>query len=229
MLALRLQSRLYLGGTILEGLVSVKEKQKSGGRGTGRHDGRPYATICLMHSPDPSEASASPANSFPAGAFSAILREHGWLSADPTPEQISWCEHAAAILSGHAADGAALGELLGLVFHYDAREIISNVESHVVLSRHAARDVLRELALLLLDGGAVNSERFSEIITRLKEGLDLRGRELFHPIQLALAGRAGEGELDRVILLLDEAAGLSFAVAVKSVRTRIVEFCAALG
>ena len=45
---------------------------------------------------------------------------------------------------------------------------------------------------------------------------------------LALAGRAGEGELDRVILLLDEAAGLSFTVPVKSVRVRIVEFCAGL-
>ena len=195
----------------------------------GRHDGRPYATICLMHSLDPSETSVSPANSFTAGDVIAILREHGWLSADPTAEQISWCEHAAAILGGHAADGAALAELLGLVFRYDAREILSKVESHVVLSRYAARDVLRELALLLLDGAAVNSERFSEIITRLKEGMDLRGRELFHPIRLALAGRAGEGELDRVILLLDDAAGLSFAVAVKSARVRIVEFCAALG
>ena len=194
----------------------------------GRHDGRPYATICLMRSPDPSETSVSPVNSFTAGDVIAILRERGWLSADPTPEQVSWCEHAAAILGGHVADGAALGELLGLVFHYDAREIVSKVESHVVLSRYAARDVLRELALLLLDVGAVNSERFSEIITRLKEGLDLRGRELFHPIRLALAGRAGEGELDRVILLLDEAAGLRFAVAAKSARTRIVEFCAAL-
>src|SRR6266849_1068310 len=175
-----------------------------------------------------SDASVAAANSFTSADVVAILGEHGWLSADPTPQQISWCEHAAAILGEHVADGAALGGLLGLVFHYDAREIVSKVESHVVLSRYAARDVLRELALLLLDGGAVNSERFSEIITRLKEGMDLRGRELFHPIRLALAGRAGEGELDRVILLLDEGAGLPFAVAVKSVRTRIVEFCAGL-
>ena len=181
-----------------------------------------------MDSPEPAEGSVAAANSFTSADVVAILREHGWLSADPTAEQISWCEHAAAILGGHAADGAALGELLGLIFHYDAREILSKVENHVVLSRYAAREVLRELALLLLGGGAVNSERFSEIITRLKEGMDLRGRELFHPIRLALAGRAGEGELDRVILLLDEAAGLSFTVAVKSVRTRIVEFCAAL-
>ena len=46
--------------------------------------------------------------------------------------------------------------------------------------------------------------------------------------RLALAGRAGEGELDRVILLLDEAAALSFAAPVKSARVRILEFCSAL-
>ena len=141
---------------------------------------------------------------------------------------MGWCEHAAAILGGHAADRAALSELLTLVFRYDADEILSKVESHAVLSRYAAREVIREVALLLLEGGALDSERFKEIVTKLKDGMELRGRELFHPIRLALAGRAGEGELDRVILLLDEAASLPFAVPVKSARTRILEFCSAL-
>ncbi len=177
---------------------------------------------------DHSEVSIPAVNPFTADDVTAILREHGWLSKDLTPEQISWCEHVAAILGGHVADGAALADLLGLVFHYDAREIVSKVESHVVLSRYAAREVLRQLALLLLDGASLNSERFSEIITQLKEEMELRGRELFHPIRLALAGRAGEGQLDRVILLLDQASKLPFAVAVKSARTRIVEFCSAL-
>jgi hypothetical protein len=127
-----------------------------------------------------------------------------------------------------AADREALAELLALVFHYDSREILARVESHVVLSRYAARDVLRQLALLLLEGTALDSDRFKEIITALKEGLEIRGRELFHPIRLALAGRAGDGELDRVILLLDEAAGASFTVRVKTARERILEFCAAL-
>jgi len=181
-----------------------------------------------MHSPDPSLASVSPATSFTARDVIAILLERGWLGGEPAPEQISWCEHAARILGGQVADGQAFRELLELVFHYDAREILSRVESHEVLARYAARDVLRELALLLLDGGTVNSDKFSEIIAGLKQRLDLRGRELFHPIRLALAGRAGERELDRVILLLDEAAALPFSPVVKSSRARIVEFCAAL-
>ena len=181
-----------------------------------------------MASPNPSGAPAEAANPFTSADVLGILRERGWLAAESSAEQNAWCERAASMLGGHVADRAALADLLGLVFQYDAREIISRVESHVVLSRYAARDVLRRVALLELDGTPLTSERFKEIVTALKDGMELRGRELFHPIRLALAGRAGEGELDRVILLLDEAAGLSFAVPVKSARERVLEFCSAL-
>ena len=181
-----------------------------------------------MRPEDQTDTPVASVNPFTSADVLGILRERGWLMAEPTAEQIVWCEHAAAILGGHAADRAALADLLGLVFHYDAHEIIARVESHVVLSRYAARDVLRQVALLLLDVAPLTSERFKEIVTELKDGMELRGRELFHPIRLALAGRAGEGELDRVILLLDEAGELSFAMPVKSARARILEFCSVL-
>ncbi len=165
----------------------------------------------------PTECAAA-VNPFSAEDVAGILRQHGWVSAEPSAEQFAWCERAASLLGPHAAD----------LFHYDAHEIIARVDSHVVLSRYAARDVLRQLALQLLDGAPLTSDRFKEIVSALKEGLDLRARELFHPLRLALAGRSGEGELDRVILLLEDAASLPFAVPVKSARARILEFCAAL-
>lgn len=179
----------------------------------------------------PEEASTADqlaGNPFAAGDVADILRQRGWLAGEPSPEHLAWCEHSAAILGGHVADRKGLEYLLGLIFRYDAREILVGVDAHVVLSRFAARDVVRQLALLLLEGGPLRPERFNEIIGALKQKVDVRGRELFHPIRLALAGRAGEGELDRVILLLDEAAALPFAVRVKSARERILEFCAAL-
>jgi nondiscriminating glutamyl-tRNA synthetase len=188
---------------------------------------RPYGTIPSMPSPDHSHGPVV-ANLFTTADVVSILRERGWLAGEASPEQQAWCERAASMLGGHAADRGALADLLGLVFQYDAREIVARVESHVVLSRYAARGVLRQVALMLLDEGPLTSDRFKEIVTELKVGMELRGRELFHPIRLALAGRAGEGELDRVILLLDEAAGLSFAVPVKCARARIIEFCATL-
>jgi len=179
----------------------------------------------------PDEMGNSPAvavNPFTGADVAAILAERGWAIGELSTEHVAWCERAAAILGVHAAGRDALAEMLGLVFHYDSREILGRVESHAVLSRYGARDVLRQLALLLLEDTALNSDRFKEIITSLKENLDFRGRELFHPIRLALAGRGGGGELDRVILLLDEAALLGFTLRVKTARERILEFCSAM-
>jgi hypothetical protein len=167
-------------------------------------------------------------NPWTSADVAGILRERGWLTDDPTPEVDAWCTHAATILGFHAADRVAFTELLALVFHYHAQQILSRVETHEVLARYAARDVLRHLALLLLDGVPLNSERFKEIFATLKEQLKLPGREMLYPMRLALAGRPGDGSLDRVILLLDEAAALPFAVPIKSSRARILEFCAAL-
>lgn len=177
---------------------------------------------------DMTHVTASAMNGVGPADIAGVLRERGWAEGELSAEQAAWCERAGALLGAQAADRASLEELLELVFRYDAGEILGRVENHAVMSRYAARDVLRQLALLLLEAGALDSERFKEIITALKTGLDLRGRELFHPIRLALAGRAGEGELDRVILLLDQAAEARFAAPVKSAHERILEFCAAI-
>jgi hypothetical protein len=177
---------------------------------------------------DESRDSVVAAHSFVSADAAAILRERGWVAGELTEAQVAWCERAAALLGAQVADRDALPELLGLVFHYEAAEILERIDTHAILARYAARDVLRQLALRLLEGTTLDSERFKEIITGLKEGLDIRGRDLFHPIRLALAGRAGEGELDRVILLLDSAAEAGFAVRVKTARERILEFCAAV-
>jgi len=167
-------------------------------------------------------------NVFAVADVLSILQKRDWLTIDPSPEHLAFCERAAALLGPHAADPAGLAELLNLIFDYDAARILQSVEAHTVLARYGARDAIRQLALFLLDPTPFNSDRFKEVVTLLKDTLGLRGRDLFHPMRLALAGRAGEGELDRVILLLDEAAALPFAVPVKPALARILGFCSAL-
>src|SRR6516162_4979929 len=134
-----------------------------------------------------------------------ILRERGWLAGEASPQQLVFCDRAAALL-GAAIEPGHLAELLELIYCYDAALILQTVEAHAVLARYGARDVVRQLSLFLLGPAVLDSDGFKELVTRLKERLDLRGRDLFHPLRLVLAGRTGEGELDRVILLLDEAA-----------------------
>jgi hypothetical protein len=172
------------------------------------------------------------ANFFAGANIASILRVSGWLAvaheleADAALQ--SWLARAAALLGPHAADRAALASLLALIFSYDASTILSDAANQAVLAREGARDVIRELANRVLEGGDVDSNRLKEIVEGMKAAVPCRSRAIFHPIRLALAGRAGDGELDRVILLLDAAARLPFTVAVKGTRQRMLEFCAAL-
>ena len=171
----------------------------------------------------------------------AIVERRGWLAAGDARDAAAstepaasegarseWMAEAAQLLGAQSPDEKALEGLLERVFDYEAQQLLGRAENQAVMVREGARQVLRELAALVLDSAEVNSERYKEIVAALKERTRRRGQELFHPVRLALAGRAGEGEFDRVVLLLDGAARLPWKVAVKSCRQRLIEFCAAL-
>lgn len=185
-----------------------------------------------MSSDSPFETAAEPAHSHTPAEIAEILEEHGWLTANATTEQEpalhDWLSRAAELLGPHAATREELAGLLALIFIYDAEELLRCRENQEVLARSGAREVIRELANRVLDGGDVDSDGFKQIVDEMKSAIPYRSRAMFHPIRLALTGRAGEGELDRVILLIDAASKLNFEVPVKSTRQRILEFCAVL-
>jgi glutamyl/glutaminyl-tRNA synthetase len=183
------------------------------------------------------EAASEPRiNPFDARDTEVILRERGWLCTQTTREMGEWLRDAAAWLGGQAVSHSAdlekaremLMKLLTLIFSYDAAQFLENQENQAIMARESAREVIRELANRLLEGGELDSQRFREIVDQLKNQFGSQGRQIFYPLRLALAGRTGEGDLDRVILLLDRAAKLPFNAPVKGTRQRMLEFCAAL-
>lgn len=165
-----------------------------------------------------------------ADDLEAILRERGWLGCGQTTDDRlrEWLERAAALLGPHAKSRPELAALLEPIFSYDALELLRRTEAQEALARLGAREVIRELANQVLATGDIDSDQFKGIVEAIKAGVPYRSRALFHPIRLVLAGRLGGGALDRVILLLDSGAKVEFAVRVKSVRERMIEFCTAL-
>ena len=177
--------------------------------------------------PKPAPEIHAAVNPFAAGDVTAILREQKWLRRDDEAVA-AWMAEAVTLLGPQAENREALTHLLALVFEYDAHAVLASRECQEVLGRDGARQVLRALATEILAGGPVDSNRLKEIVAAVKARLAYSSREIFHPLRVALAGRVGGGELDRVVLLIDRAAQTEGLAPVKSVRTRILEFCAAL-
>jgi hypothetical protein len=157
-----------------------------------------------------------------------ILEAEGWAPSAAGDALQAWCERAASLLGPHAPERESLRDLLSLVFDYDAAAVLRDIKNQAVMARSGSREVIRELANRVLDCPEVDSDAYKIMIEEIKAKLPYRGRELFFPIRLALAGRASEGELDRVILLLDSAAKLPFTLPVKGTRQRMLEFCTAI-
>ena len=186
-------------------------------------------------SPNPTVSAAADAfasRKFESADVEKILRRNGWLASDwqvePQGALAAWIDRAALLIGAQSESAGELEDLLRAVFEYDAARVMQLRENQAVLMREGARQVIRELANRVLEGGDIESDRLKEIVEALKIATPYRSRELFQPIRVALAGHPGEGGLDRVILLLDAAARLDFASPVKSARQRMIEFCAAL-
>jgi glutamyl-tRNA synthetase/nondiscriminating glutamyl-tRNA synthetase len=169
-------------------------------------------------------------NDVTAADIEEILAASGWLAPARTGSGVAlqeWLVRSAELLGPYAKERSELGPLLRPIFEYDAAAILRDPGNQAALAREGAREVIRALANELLEGGAIDSGRFKEIVENMKSRVPYRSRDLFHPVRLVLTGRTGEGELDRIILLLDAASKLSFAVRVKSAHERVLEFCGA--
>lgn len=132
------------------------------------------------------------------------------------------------MLGPRVTNGDELAGLLTRVFEYDARAVLAERANQEVVCRAGAREVLRALATEVLSRGRVDSDCLKEIINAVVAELPYRSRDIFLPLRVAVAGCAGDGALDRVILLIDRAAETPGLAPVETVRARILEFCATL-
>lgn len=145
--------------------------------------------------PDVPEEPAQPTvNKFAAADIAAILRQRGCIQAgrEISNEAAlqSWLARAASLLGPFVPGRATLDSLLELLFTYDADAVLRQTASHGVLARSGAREVIRELAHRVIEGGEMDSDRFKKIIEELKAAVPYRSRAMFHPIRIALTGRA---------------------------------------
>ena len=84
-----------------------------------------------------------------------------------------------------------------------------------------SHSVLRRIATL-------TPERFKAVMNEVKTAVGVKGKDLFHPVRIALIGSHSGPDFDKLIPLIEEGSRLHLPVHVKSVQERAKEFVAAL-
>ncbi len=119
----------------------------------------------------------------------------------------------------------------GFVFGFDLKAARANAENAAVLASESAQKVLAAFAAKVrahgdAGGGPVTPEQFRAWMNEVKAETGAKGKDLFHPVRIALTGSHSGPEFDRLIPIFEEGSRLPLPAHVTSVRERVERFLA---
>jgi glutamyl-tRNA synthetase len=120
---------------------------------------------------------------------------------------------------------------LRFLFNFSPARALERQEVQEVLSAPAAKEVVVALAEELKGAPRLDRDQFRAAAARVRQRTGQKGRDLFHPIRVALTGEAEGPELDLAVPAIDRGAELPVGggvTAIAGCRERAAAFAEAL-
>ncbi len=144
-----------------------------------------------------------------------------------SPEMAGWFDSVLALLVTSIDQLDQLPEKASLLFRYDAAASRVHPENQPLLETEASQRVLAAFAARLKAAdGPVTPESFKQWMNEIKAETGVKGKELFHPVRIALTGAHSGPEFDKLIPVLERGSQLTLPVAVPGIRARVEAFFA---
>ena len=112
------------------------------------------------------------------------------------------------------------------LFGFDPEAARAMEDNAAALAADSARSVLGEFAARArTQSDHVTPETFKHWMNEIKAATGVKGKELFHPIRIALTGAHSGPEFDKIIPLIEEGAALGLGIP--NVQERVAAFTGA--
>ena len=158
------------------------------------------------------------------------LAEPYFIRARLLPENLdegtrAWFARVVALLAPSVDKLEQLPERAGLIFRYDASAAMNAPANTEILAAPKSSEVLVAFAQQVEgDAAPMTPERFKAIMNEVKAKTGAKGKDLFHPVRIALTGSHSGPEFDKLIPIIDEGSQLDLPQHVLSVRERLAAF-----
>ena len=132
----------------------------------------------------------------------------------------AWFARLLAVFLPHVDHLDQLPAKAAFIFGFNIDKARAHDENAAVLAADSARTVLGELAnRARTTTSAVSPETFKAWMNDIKLATGVKGKELFHPVRIALTGAHSGPDFDRIIPLIEDGAALGLGIS--TVRERI--------
>ena len=143
---------------------------------------------------------------------------------ESAPEMVqSWFGRLLALLVPYVDHLDELPSKAASVFAFDPEAARASEENAAMLVASSAGIVLDDMASRVrAHSGSVTPEVFKAWMNEIKAATKIKGKELFHPVRIALTGAHSGPDFDKLIPLIEDGAALGLGIP--SVRERIERF-----
>ncbi len=147
------------------------------------------------------------------------------LAAESTNEVKTWFAKLLALFVPAVDRLDQLPEKTGFVFRHDPAAAKAEPENAELLATESSQRVLAALAdRVEALAGTITAEQFKAWMNEIKTETGVTGKELFHPVRIALTGSHSGPEFDKLIPLIEEGSTLALPEHIPSVRERVLQF-----
>ncbi len=153
-----------------------------------------------------------------------VLQGAGRIGEQPGPDVMAWIELVLAAVLKNISQLSELAQATKVIFEYDPQQFVAMPEFQELLATPAATQVLKAFIPKVLAESALTYERFREITKAVQKETGLKGKDLFHPVRMAVTGAGSGPELEKLIPVYEAGAKLLLPSPVKSVSARLKEF-----
>jgi nondiscriminating glutamyl-tRNA synthetase len=158
----------------------------------------------------------------------AFLQRAGLLPAEMNGSVSGWASRLVDLLTPYVDQLDQLPQRAGIIFRFDAGAAVSAPDNAEVFASPTAKPVIEAFAKRTGAAPTMTIERFNAVINEVKVETGAKGKDLFHPVRVALIGAHSGPAFDKLIPLIEEGSRLELPVRVKSVRERVQEIVRAL-
>lgn len=152
-----------------------------------------------------------------------------WLPDPASAEVDAWFLQLLALFVPAVDQLDQLPEKARFLFAFNPAEAMANEENVAVLASASTRKVLEAFAAgIAVLPTPVTAEAFKAVMNAVKAASGAKGKDLFHPVRIALTGAHSGPEFDKLVPLIEAGSQLSLPTPVLSVRQRAERFLAVL-
>jgi glutamyl-tRNA synthetase/nondiscriminating glutamyl-tRNA synthetase len=152
-----------------------------------------------------------------------------WLPEAETAKVHAWLLQLLALFVPAVDQLDQLPDKTRFIFSVDPAAALADKENAAIFASPSARIVLERFVLRIAAlQEPTTAEAFKTAMNEVKTATGAKGKDLFHPVRIAITGAHSGPEFDKLVPLIEAGHGLALPTPILNVRQRVEGFLAAL-